>query len=77
MNPDGLTTREIPLEPRSSALLFIDVHKNMVGTPNGSQNDNHSDSGEQAERELQLIASLAQAARAAGSPGALAQPSEG
>jgi nicotinamidase-related amidase len=46
----------------------IDVQQYMVGPPNGSQHEYPSACGEQAERALPLIASLAQAARAAGAP---------
>jgi ureidoacrylate peracid hydrolase len=39
MNPDALTTREVPLEPRSSALLFIDVQNFAVRREGGEFKD--------------------------------------
>src|SRR5262245_29533924 len=39
MNPDALTTREVPLEPRASALLFIDVQNFAVRREGGEFKD--------------------------------------
>jgi ureidoacrylate peracid hydrolase len=39
MNTDALTTREVPLEPRSSALLFIDVQNFSVRRNGGEFKD--------------------------------------
>ncbi len=39
MNTDALTTREVPLEPRSSALLFIDVQNFSVRRDGGEFKD--------------------------------------
>jgi ureidoacrylate peracid hydrolase len=39
MNTDALTTREVPLEPRSSALLFIDVQNFSVRREGGEFKD--------------------------------------
>ncbi|MGK9170715.1 cysteine hydrolase [Inquilinus limosus] len=39
MNTDTLTTREVPLEPRSSALLFVDVQNFSVRRDGGEFKD--------------------------------------